>query len=195
MTNRVMVADGDCYNYTGMCLDHLLAAAMMYNVPTTNDSVKVKNNPRVNNPDSFVELFSSAASPGCRQGGLPFVCNYAFLICDSSGSSPVVLTDLEEQCTQVSQGSCQNEWQFGARLNIVPNCGNLDAITPSTSSCHPQFELRCGGQFCVPICEDFSDTPEGTQETIDIFFIVAACLMTIGSIVVLIVSFIRRKVM
>ena len=193
--------DGNgCYNYTGVCLDYLQMTAMRYGIPTTSGSVVVKNNPRANDPDGLVNLFTSTplVSSECEHDGLPLLCNYGYLVCDSSGNSSVVLSDLEEECIEVSQGSCRSIWQTAVNLNIVPNCNNLDANVPltlpsSNITCHPQFKEQCG--LCVPLCEEFSETPESIQETIDVFFIIAACLMIIGSILVLIVSVIRRKVM
>ena len=193
MTKR-MIPDSICYNYTGVCLDYLQMTAMMYGIPTTNDSVKVMNNPQVSNPDSLVNLFTNIdlVSDNCERDGLPLLCNYFYLVCNSSGDSPVVLSNLEEGCVNVSQGTCQSVWELPIASTIVPNCNELDANVPP-NTCHPQFDIRCG--VCIPICEDFSETPEDTQNTIDVFFIIAACLMIVGSILVLIVSVIRRDVM
>jgi len=194
-----MVVGSDCYNYTGVCLDYLQMTAMEYAIPTTSDSVTVKNNPQVD-PDGLINLFSNnpIIPQECERDGLPLLCRYGYLVCGSSGDSPVVLSDLEEECLEVSQGSCQQIWQFAIDRNIVPSCNNLDSnvsiMLPSSNiTCHPHFELQCG--FCVPLCGEFSETPESTQETIDVFFIIAACLMILGSILVFIVSAIRRKVM
>jgi len=172
--------------------------AMRYGIPTTSGSVVVKNNPRVSDPDGLVNLFTNTplVSSECERDGLPLLCNYFYSVCDDSGKSPVGLSDLEEECTEVSQGSCQLIWQH-ANLNLmlVPDCRNLDGdVMPSLNiTCHPQFDLRCG--FCVPICEDFSETPHHIQITIDIFFDIAGFIVIIGGVLVIIVSIIRRKVM
>ena len=199
MTNRMMVTTGECYNYTGVCLDHLKITAMLYHTPTTNDSVKVMNNPRVTDPDSLVNLFTSFAPDNCERDGLPLLCNYFYLVCNSSGDSPVVLSDLEEKCIEVSQGTCRTIWELGRDGNIVPDCNDLDSGGPvltvptSNITCHPQFGLRCG--LCVPLCKEFSETPEDIQKSIDLLFVIAGSVIVLGGVFVILVSIIRRNVM
>jgi len=195
---ETIISEGESYNYTGLCLDYLQMTAAKYDMPITNGSVMVKNNPRVNNPDALVNLFTSAsiAYPECARDGLPLLCNYFYLVCDNTGHSPAVLSNLEENCTEVSQGSCQQIWQHALNFEIAPDCSNLDGndiMSSSNITCHPHFDLRCG--LCVPTCEDFSETPHHIQTTIDIFFDIAGFIMVIGGALVIIVSIIRREVM
>ena len=106
MMANSMIVDGECYSYTGVCLNYLQITAMEYGIPTTSGSVVVKNNPRANDPNALInQLTTSAFVPDdCAREGLPLVCNYFYLICDSSGNSPVMLSNLEDECIEVSQG-------------------------------------------------------------------------------------------
>jgi len=201
MTNR-MVANGDCYDYTGVCLEYLKVTAMEYGVPTTSDSVTVKNNPRAINPDSLVHQLrtSSFVPDDCKRDGLPLLCNYFYLICDGSGNSPVVLGDLEDDCIDISQGSCRSVWQIAMGSDLVPDCSDFNSDGPlstiptlSNITCHPQFGLRCG--LCVPLCNKFSETHDDIQKSIDLLFVIAGCVIMVGGIFVILVSIIRRKVM
>jgi len=203
MMANSMIVDGECYSYTGVCLNYLQITAMEYGIPTTSGSVVVKNNPRANDPNALInQLTTSAFVPDdCAREGLPLVCNYFYLICDSSGNSPVMLSNLEDECIEVSQGSCRSVWQLAMSSDLLPDCSDLDSdsgeslsrIPTSNVTCHPQFGLRCG--LCVPLCNEFSETPEDIQKSIDLFFVISGCVIVIGGIFVILVSIIRRSVM
>lgn len=201
----------ECYSYTGVCLEHLQTTAATYGIPTPNGVVQVVRNPSLSDHDTLVSQFvsNSIVSDACQSEGLPFLCNYFYILCNGSDGSTVTISNLVNQCIDASQGSCQMIWQLAMSFNLVPDCrdvdsGNSESTTSmsTTSSmtsllptitCHPEFELRCG--VCVPLCKEFNEIPEDIQKSIDVLFIIASCLIVIGGVFVIFVSIVRREVM
>ena len=73
-----------------------------------------------------------ATSPECEEAVVPFLCQYFFSPCDSSGESYLPSS---EECRVVSTEICPSEWQLASNLPSVslPSCDTL----PETSlSCN-----------------------------------------------------------
>lgn len=207
-------SDG-CFNYTNeICLSSLQSAARDHGINVTGNSIMVQYNKDVGNVNP-VDTFDNLASEECRRVGLPLLCQYIYPICNPHDGS-VVFTNTREQCIYVTEGACQKEFVLAQSLFPtfnIPNCNDFNSNNHSSSaqmvnttnstetnttaknnsSCHPQFERRCGQ--CIPICNKFSETSEERQKLLDAFFIIAALICVIGGTLVIIVSIMRRDVM
>ena len=210
-----------CFSYTNdACLSTLQSLASKHGINTTGDSVMVHRNMQAGSidPDTIFGIFNDHPSIAeeCRTAGLPLFCQYFYPICNPVDGSMITIT--EEQCTSVTEGVCREALQFAKAIPSfnIPDCSEFDSMVVdvteenvtevaemnntteissnvSNITCHDQFDLRCG--MCVPACNRFSETSEGRQKTIDIFFIIAALTCVIGGTFVIIVSILRRNIM
>ena len=169
-------------------------------------------------PNIIFGIFNdhSAISEDCHSAGLPLFCQYIYPICNPVDGSVITIT--EEQCTSVTEGVCREALQFAKAIPSfnIPDCSefvsassmvNTTEVTTevaemynatemgnvSNITCQDQFDLRCG--MCVPSCNRFTETSKERQQTIDIFFIIAALTCVIGGTFVIFVSILRRNIM
>ena len=214
-----------CFRYTSdVCLSSLQSIASEHGINATGDSIMVQRNAQAGSvdPSTIFVIFNShpLISEECQNAGLPLFCQYFYPICNPADGSIITIT--EEQCTSVTEGVCQEALQFAGAIPSfnIPDCSEFDSASSmvnttednttevanptemfnsteignvSNITCHDQFDLRCG--MCVPACDRFSETSEGRQKTLDIFFIIAALTCVIGGTFVIIVSILRRSVM
>ena len=92
------------------------------------------------------------ASQECVDAFLPFMCQYLFPLCNTSGD---LLLPSQEECLAISTGVCQAEWEMAAQFlgDRLPTCADL-----------PQSNKLCQGTYRQPFkfslhvvhCESFS---------------------------------------
>ena len=204
-----------CFRYTGdACLSTLQSLASEHDIDATGDSIMVQRNTQAGSvdPDTIFTVFNNhpLIAEECRTAGLPLFCQYFYPICNPVDGSVITIT--EEQCTLVTEGVCREALEFARAVPSfnIPDCSEFDSMVEenvtevvdssvsenrnvSNITCHDQFDLRCG--MCVPACNRFSETSEGRQKTIDIFFIIAALTCVIGGTFVIFVAILRRNIM
>ena len=99
-------------------------------------------------------------------------------------------------CQQVRQEYCTAEWRMlevHNKTDRLIDCKEYEETAPL--NCSDQFDLASDGSVCLPLCGEFSQYSEAyTTPRIALF---AMCLFIgiIGGILVIIISFRKRKKM
>ena len=93
-------------------------------------------------------------------------------------------------CQQIRQENCTTELEMYEETEWLFNCEKYDSI-----NCSDQFDLANNGSVCLPLCSKFSQYSE-TYTTPHVILLAASLFIgIIGGIIVIIVSFRKRKKM
>lgn len=76
-------------------------------------------------------------SPECIEAITPFFCLFIFTLCDSSNNLHIVL---REDCLELRDNVCAEEWNFAALLGpgVLPVCEDLP---DRTDECAGKYEV------------------------------------------------------
>ena len=193
--------DGNCSHYEGVC------SAYLNLLTNTNKPLTTMSNNDVQEEQileflGLLRRFSSQLSEQCSAVVMPFICQYVYPPCDGDGS-PLLIT--EEQCINIRDDVCANEWRFALNLDqgsLLPTCEDFGGVdnssagirnVPDSPSCHYQFDDFCG--VCLPLCAKFSQYRAKTKFAVRGITVFSFALELVGGILVLIASVIRRKQM
>jgi len=193
--------DGNCSHYDGVC------SAYLNILTNTNKPLTTMSNNDIQEEQileflSLLRRFSGQVSEQCSAVVMPFICQYVYPPCDGDGS-PLLVT--EEQCVNIRDDVCTNEWRFALSLeqgSLLPACEDFGGVNnssagmrevPDPPSCHYQFDNFCGA--CLPLCGKFSQYRAQTKFAVRGIIVFSFVLELVGGILVLIASIIRRKQM
>ena len=144
----------------------------------------------------LIESFSTVISEECSAAAIPFICQYVYPPCDSSGTAQFIT---REKCINIRDDVCKTEWRiamFTEQRNLLPVCETFDADNESSSvtsindtkplRCHYQFKEFCG--VCLPLCDTFSQYSDQDEFAWTAVSITSAVLtLTSGSIFIIFV--------
>ena len=97
-------------------------------------------------------------------------------------------------CQQVRQEYCTAEWRMLEVHNQTDgliDCEEYEETVPL--SCGDQFDLANDGSLCLPLCGEFSQYSEAYTTPRVVLSAVFLLLSVIGGIIVIIISFRKRK--
>jgi len=99
-------------------------------------------------------------------------------------------------CQQVRQEYCTAEWRLLEVYNQTDqliDCEEYEETAPV--NCSHQFDLTNDGTVCLPLCGEFSLYSEAYATLRVVLYATVSSLVVIGGMVVIIISFKRRKAM
>jgi hypothetical protein len=159
-------------------------------------------------------LINSTLTSQCRDHGLPLYCRYLYSPCTEE-SEEFALT--RQECVSLKSDICKAEFTFLSHLSkqqaklssLIPNCntfkagdgnhtGNSSAryLTRTNVTCHPDYVRTC--DLCLLSCKstvDIYKVPGLKFAVHDICMCLFLCLMIITSLVFIVFSIVKRKVM
>ena len=151
----------------------------------------------------LIESFSTVISEECSAAVIPFICQYVYPPCDSSGSAQFIT---QEQCISIRDDVCKTEWRiamFTEQRNLLPVCETFDTDNESSSvtsihnteplRCHHQFKEFCG--VCLPLCDTFSQYSDQDELAWIAVSITSAILTLTGSSIFIIFAVVRPSQM
>ncbi|XP_019850175.1 PREDICTED: uncharacterized protein LOC109580971 [Amphimedon queenslandica] len=176
-----------------------------------NEDIFISSSSDQNNKEEQAKfLLEALQSPDvkedCRIAGTMFVCQFSFPLCNCSNGEEYLPS--REFCSYVSTDVCATEWDYAYENGIqTPNCSDFISsgipINSSTgnmpilniSHCSEDFYQHNGSGPCRPICGSYETYSElNAKIETDTQLAVAVFVLFMG-IIVLIASFIRRKIM
>ena len=99
-------------------------------------------------------------------------------------------------CQQVRQEYCTAEWRMLEVQNQTDwliDCEEYEETAPL--NCSDQFDLANDGSICLPLCREFSQFPETYTTPRNIFYAVCLIIGITGGIIVIVISYRKRKKM
>ena len=99
-------------------------------------------------------------------------------------------------CQQVRQEYCTAEWRMlevNDQTDGLIDCEEYEETVPL--NCGDQFGLANNGSICLPLCEEFSQYSEAYTTPHIVLTATAYFLSIIGGIIVIAISFKKRKTM
>lgn len=194
----------NCSEYAGICSVHLkLLTPTNSNLTTVVSTVITEQLLTLffNN----LEIFSDLLSKECSAVIMPFLCQYAYPPCDVDGNAQFIT---REHCMSIRDEVCASEWRFAMATklgSLLPLCEAIDANnynvifneeevnTSEPLKCHHQFKEFCG--VCLPLCATFSQYSDQVKNVEYAVITASGIFGTIGGIIMLIITAIRRKTM
>ena len=151
----------------------------------------------------LIESFSTVISEECSAAVIPFICQYVYPPCDSSGNAQFIT---QEKCISIRDDVCKTEWRiamFTEQRNLLPVCETFDTDNESSSvtsindmkplRCHHQFKEFCG--VCLPLCGIFSQYPDQVNVIVTAVIIAGGVLVLISGLIFVIFTVIRPSQM
>ena len=99
-------------------------------------------------------------------------------------------------CQQVRQEYCTAEWRMLEVHNQTDgliDCEEYEETTPL--NCSDQFDLANDGSICMPLCREFSQFPETYTTLRNILYVIILIIGIMGGMIVIAISFRKRKKM
>ena len=99
-------------------------------------------------------------------------------------------------CRQVRQEYCTAEWRMLEVHNQTDgliDCEEYEETAPL--NCSDQFDVTNDGLVCLPLCEEFSQFPETYTTPRNILYAVCLLINVIGGIIVIAISYRKRRKM
>ena len=99
-------------------------------------------------------------------------------------------------CQQVRQEYCTAEWRMLEVHNQTDgliDCEEYEETVPL--NCSDQFDLANDGSLCLPLCGEFSQFSETYTTPRTILFAICLFIGVIGGIIVIAISYRKRKKM
>lgn len=153
---------------------------------------------------NFVETNVQLISNQCAKVLIPFMCQYAFPLCDTEGNTKA---PTQTECKSIQDDMCAAEWKMIMTTSfstLLPVCENLELydyildfsnnsseVTMNPLQCHHQFKEFCG--ICLPLCGEFSRYDDDSETELQQIIIVTAAMNCMGAILVTIIAILRRK--
>ncbi|XP_019850181.1 PREDICTED: uncharacterized protein LOC109580977 [Amphimedon queenslandica] len=191
-------------NYTGSTCKSILQEWQSCAIGTS-DGIYVTSNLSQTLFSILQVLQSPSVSEECRSAGSEFVCQYSFPLCDCVTGKEYLPS--RELCNYVSTQVCSAEWLAAIYFlgqNVLPDCSELPSTGNSnnTSNITSNSTIVCAesdgfsliGGFCHPQCDKFqTHTPKNALIQKAAQLIANFASLSVG-IIVLIISFIRRRI-
>ena len=161
-----------------MCLSFLKELQASVTLDTTDSSNatdvyiasgvdQIENEQFLNFVVDAIEFGSTFSSQECVDAFLPFMCQYLFPLCNTSGD---LLLPSQEECLAISTGVCQAEWDLLSRVaaDYIPHCADLPRATDDAITGNFVFFIRGSSLLCmsalIGIYFPFQlTTPQATQ--------------------------------
>ena len=99
-------------------------------------------------------------------------------------------------CQQVRQEYCTAEWrmlELSYQTDGLIDCEDYEET--AQLDCSDQFDLTNDGSACLPLCEEFSQFPETYTTFRNIFYAICLVIGIIGGMIVIAISYRKRKKM
>ena len=126
--------------YAGsVCSDSLVELQRCLPDRKDSDVVYVSSSPGAASQEEgeeFAGLIMSGISSGlieasqeCVDALVPFMCQYLFPLCNTSGD---LLLPSQEECLAISTGVCQSPWEIATQVaaDQLPVCADLPQVNP-----------------------------------------------------------------
>ena len=99
-------------------------------------------------------------------------------------------------CQQVRQEHCTSEWRMLELSNQTDGLIDCEEYEETAQlDCSDQFDLTNDGHACLPLCEEFSQFSETYTTFRNTFYVICLIIGIIGGIIVIAISYRKRKKM